>query len=99
MRVGADQDFSGGDGGSRVPARRAAEADAQAAALNAEADLSGVHAGALDEMFSQERRNSARPAGSGPGLVTRSTATRPNSNQDGFLLEYINEQARYFQAV
>lgn len=31
----------------------AAEAEARAAAFNAEADLSGVHAGALDEMFSQ----------------------------------------------
>jgi hypothetical protein len=31
----------------------AAEAGAQAAAFNAKADLSGVHAGALDEIFSQ----------------------------------------------
>jgi Transposase len=31
----------------------AAEAERQAAAFNANADLSGVHAGALDEMFSQ----------------------------------------------
>jgi hypothetical protein len=31
----------------------AAEAEAQAAAFNIKADLSGVHAGALDELFSQ----------------------------------------------
>jgi hypothetical protein len=30
-----------------------AEAEAQAAAFNAQADLSGVRAGALDELFSQ----------------------------------------------
>jgi Transposase len=33
--------------------RMAAEAEVQAAAFNAKADLSGVHAGALDEIFSQ----------------------------------------------
>jgi hypothetical protein len=36
----------------KVPSR-AAEAEAQAALFNAKADLSGVRAGALDELFSQ----------------------------------------------